>query len=99
MRESSENGIIWLTMAKRRNAMQVNILDAKNSLSRLVAAAERGEEVVLARNGVPVAQLVKYQRMAVKPPGTWRGRVSPSENWDSAETNAQVAQLLEGGNR
>ena len=79
--------------------MQVNILDAKNSLSRLVAAAERGEEVVLARNGVPVAQLVKYQRMPVKPPGAWRNRVAPSDNWDSVETNAEVARMLEGAAR
>ena len=31
--------------------MQVNILEAKNRLSSLVVAAERDEEVVLARNG------------------------------------------------
>lgn len=86
-------------MAKQIELMQINILDAKNSLSRLVAAAERGEEVVLARNGVPVAQLIKYQRMTVKPPGAWRGRVAPSQDWDSAETNAQIARLLEGGDR
>ena len=76
--------------------MQVNILDAKNSLSRLVAAAERGEEVVLARNGVPVAQLVKYQRPTVKPPGAWCGTVKLKKGWDSAETDAEVARLLEG---
>ena len=76
--------------------MQVNILDAKNSLSRLVAAAEQGEEVVLARNGVPVAQLVKYQRPAVKPPGAWRQKVKAQAGWDSAETDAEVARLLEG---
>jgi len=31
---------------------------AKTKLSELVAAAERGEEVVIARNGVPAARLV-----------------------------------------
>jgi prevent-host-death family protein len=76
--------------------MQVNILDAKNSLSRLVAAAEQGEEVVLARNGVPVAQLVKYQRPMVKPPGAWRGTVKVKKGWDSPEADAEVARLLEG---
>ena len=38
--------------------MQVNMLEAKAKLSQLVEAAERGEEVVIARNGLPVAQLV-----------------------------------------
>jgi prevent-host-death family protein len=38
--------------------MQVNMHDAKTKLSELVAAAERGEEVVIARNGEPAARLV-----------------------------------------
>lgn len=38
----------------------VNMLEAKSNLSRLVAAIESGEEreIVLARNGRPVARLV-----------------------------------------
>jgi len=76
--------------------MQVNIFDAKNSLSRLVAAAERGEEVVLARNGLPVAQLVRYERPAVKPPGAWHGKVEVVPGWDGAETDLEVARLIEG---
>lgn len=35
----------------------VNIYEAKSAFSRLVAAAEAGETVVIARNGKPVAQL------------------------------------------
>lgn len=38
--------------------IQVNIGQAKDRFSELVAAAERGEEVVIARAGVPVANLV-----------------------------------------
>jgi prevent-host-death family protein len=38
--------------------MQVNMHQAKSQLSELVAAAERGEEVVIARSGTPVARLV-----------------------------------------
>lgn len=37
---------------------QVNILDARNSLSRLVAAVGDGAEVVIANRGKPVARLV-----------------------------------------
>lgn len=37
--------------------MQVNILEAKNQLSRLVKAAQAGEEVIIANHGVPVARL------------------------------------------
>lgn len=38
--------------------MQMNIAEAKAKLSELVAAAERGEEVVLARGGNPVVRIV-----------------------------------------
>ena len=34
------------------------MLDAKTRLSELVVAAERGEDVVIARAGVPAARLV-----------------------------------------
>jgi prevent-host-death family protein len=40
----------------------VNIHEAKASLSSLVARAERGEEVFIARRGVPVARLVALAR-------------------------------------
>lgn len=36
----------------------VNVLDARNNLSRLVAVAEAGGEVVIARRGKPVARIV-----------------------------------------
>jgi len=38
--------------------MKVNILEAKNRLSRLIKAAQAGEEVVIANRGEPVARLV-----------------------------------------
>jgi len=38
--------------------MQVNMHDAKTRLSELVAAAESGEEVVIARGGTPAVRLV-----------------------------------------
>jgi len=38
--------------------MQMNIAEAKAKLSELIAAAERGEEVFIARGGHPVARIV-----------------------------------------
>jgi len=38
--------------------MQVNMLEAKNQLSRLVRAAQAGEEVVIAQRGIPAVKLV-----------------------------------------
>jgi antitoxin (DNA-binding transcriptional repressor) of toxin-antitoxin stability system len=47
----------------------VNMLEAKSSLSRLVAAVESGAEteIIIARNGRPAAKLV-----AIGPPRTGR---------------------------
>jgi prevent-host-death family protein len=39
---------------------QVNVHEAKTQLSRLLQAVEEGEEVVIARNGTPVAKLVPH---------------------------------------
>ncbi|MDM4764274.1 type II toxin-antitoxin system prevent-host-death family antitoxin [Galbitalea sp. SE-J8] len=39
----------------------INILDAKNSLSRLVAAASAGDDVVIARRGTPLVRLVPVE--------------------------------------
>jgi prevent-host-death family protein len=48
----------------------VNIHDAKTKLSQLVARAERGERITIARAGKPVAQLgpaPRAKRAAVPP--------------------------------
>ncbi len=39
--------------------MQVTIHEAKTHLSKLIAAVERGEEVVIARRDKPVVRLVR----------------------------------------
>lgn len=44
--------------------IQMNIAEAKAKLSELVAAAERGEEVVIARGGVAI---VRLSPVAAKP--------------------------------
>jgi prevent-host-death family protein len=38
---------------------QVSLREANQHLSRYIAAAERGEEVVITRRGKPIAKLVK----------------------------------------
>ncbi len=38
--------------------MQVNILEARNQLSRLIKAALAGEEVIIANRGEPVVRIV-----------------------------------------
>lgn len=44
----------------------MNVAEAKAKLSELVAAAERGEEVVIARGGRPVVRLVPASAAGVR---------------------------------
>jgi antitoxin (DNA-binding transcriptional repressor) of toxin-antitoxin stability system len=50
----------------------VNVHEAKTTLSALLAQVERGEEVIIARNGEPVARLSRYQPAPVRQKGSWR---------------------------
>ncbi|MEQ1566101.1 MAG: type II toxin-antitoxin system Phd/YefM family antitoxin [Myxococcota bacterium] len=62
----------------------VSVYDAKTHLSRLLDAVEAGEEVVITRNGRPVARLVA----AAPPPpqrrfGTLPGLATVAEDFDA----------------
>lgn len=41
--------------------MRVNVGQAKTDLSKLLARVEAGEEIEIARNGVPVARLTRIE--------------------------------------
>lgn len=59
----------------------VNVHEAKTHLSRLLARVEAGEEVVIARNGKPVARLVATERRRRRQPDTFRGRASIDDSF------------------
>ena len=66
-------------------AVTENIYAAQTHLSRLVAAALSGEEVVIAKAGKPLVCLVPYhERHPVKRhPGTGVGKFSMSDDFDA----------------
>lgn len=72
----------------------INILEAKTSLSRLVAAVESGEEkeIVIARNGRPVARLVPLQTRPGRQLGLLDGKVNVPEDFDAL--NDEVGKLF-----
>jgi prevent-host-death family protein len=69
-----------------------NMHDAKTHLSRIIERVERGEEIVIDRAGTPVAKIVplvrRVNRTAV---GSLAGQIDLSGDWDSPETNAEIA--------
>jgi prevent-host-death family protein len=72
---------------------QFNIHDAKTHLSRIIERVERGEEIVISRAGRPVAKVIPLVRTVSRTArGSLRGKLTLSEEWDSAETNASIAR-------
>ena len=75
--------------------MQVNMLEAKNQLSKLVKAALDGEDVVIANHGKPMVRLVKLvDQPKTRGYGAWKGLVEMADDWDSPETNAAIARAI-----
>ena len=70
-------------MTKRR--VQVNVHEAKTQLSKLLAEVERGAEVIIARDGRPVAKLVPFPGASVKRLrlDDWKGRIWMSPDFDA----------------
>lgn len=78
-----------------------NIHEAKTNLSRLIDAAERGEEVVIARNGVPAVKLVPVEKPdetkdtpGKRLIGMWAGRVVINDP-DWWKPDDELADLFE----
>ena len=71
--------------------MEVNIHEAKTHLSRLLQRVAAGEEVTIARAGVPVARLVPVEpkKQKIRPLGMDRGRV-----WLADDFNAPLPDDL-----
>ena len=62
----------------------VNIHEAKTHLSRLIEDVATGEEVIIARNGKPVARLLPIMpRSRPRRPGQWRGQVRIGSDFDA----------------
>ena len=69
----------------------VNVHEAKTQLSRLLAQAEAGEEVIIARNGQPVARLVRCQPRGKRKFGAWRGRLVVDDSFFDPLPEAELA--------
>jgi prevent-host-death family protein len=61
----------------------VSIHEAKTHLSRLIARAEAGEEIVVRRGARPVARIVAYEpRSAPRVPGRLKGQIVVGDDFD-----------------
>jgi prevent-host-death family protein len=78
--------------------MEVNIHEAKTHLSRLLQKVAAGEEVTIARAGVPVARLVAVtpKPKKIRPLGMDRGKIWVADDFD-APLPDDLLKLFYGG--
>ena len=62
----------------------VNIHEAKTRFSKLIIQASKGEEIIIARAGKPVAKLVALEKpKKSRKPGSAKGQVTMSDDFDA----------------
>ncbi|MBI2039690.1 type II toxin-antitoxin system Phd/YefM family antitoxin [Candidatus Microgenomates bacterium] len=64
----------------------VNIHDAKTNLSKLIEKTSKGEEVIIAKAGKPVAKLSPYkEKLKPRKLGLWKGKVWVPKDFDKED--------------
>lgn len=72
--------------------MQVNMYEAKTKLTSLVKLLDKEEEIIIARNGTPVAKLVPYTQTKERPFGTLKGKHVVPDDIDLC--NDEIAEMF-----
>ena len=70
---------------------RVNIHEAKTQLSRLLERVARGEEIVIARAGKPVARLVPWTAPRPRVLGLFAGEIEIADDFDELPEDIQAA--------
>ncbi len=75
--------------------MEINIHEAKTHFSRLLQRVAGGEEITIAKAGVPVARLVPIEpKLAERKLGVDRGKVWMAEDFDAPLPDDILAGFL-----
>lgn len=75
--------------------MEVNIHEAKTHLSRLLQRVAGGEEITIARAGVPIARLVAVRaKRATRPMGMDRDTLVIADDFDAPLPREVMAAFL-----
>jgi prevent-host-death family protein len=72
-----------IAVRSRGMAKILNLYEAKSRLSSLVEEAAAGEEVIIAKAGVPRARLVAVKSRVRRRPGGSKGRVRIAADFDA----------------
>jgi prevent-host-death family protein len=74
--------------------MEINVHEAKTHLSRLLQRVESGEEITIARAGIPVARLVPVASSRARAQGMDEGKIWMAADFDAPDP--QIEALFYG---
>jgi prevent-host-death family protein len=79
----------------------VNILDARNNLSRLISAAMRGEDVIISKRGTPLVRIVPIVDESARTGAAFSAWIAENpmprgSMRDSKDLDEQIAHEREG---
>lgn len=73
----------------------INIHQAKTNLSKLIERTAKGEEVIIAKSGKPVAKLVAYkEKLKPRKLGLLKGKIWVSPDFD--DEDEEINKLFYG---
>jgi len=80
----------------RTKQTQVNMHEAKTHLSSLVARSARGEKIVIARDGVPVARLVSIKKPGPRRRsfGRLKGKITMRDDFCDPLSEAELESMF-----
>lgn len=77
-------------------AITVDVHEAETQLLRLLEQVERGEEVIVARSGRPIARLLPYQvNDRPRPLGRYAGKIVIDPDFDDYDD--EITAMFEDG--
>lgn len=76
--------------------MIVNISDAKTHLSKLIDRVYHGEKIVIAKNNLPIADLVMHVPTGKRTLGLLKGQFQLPDDFNAPD--AQIEQMFYGDN-
>jgi antitoxin (DNA-binding transcriptional repressor) of toxin-antitoxin stability system len=81
--------------------MQVNLQYAEDHLADLVSAVDAGQEVEISRPDKPAVRLILVSPVTPKSRsgmiGSGKGKIWVADDWDSKETNEEIARIFNDG--
>lgn len=73
----------------------INIHQAKTNLSKLIEKTQKGEDVIIAKAGKPVAKLTAYkEKLKPRKFGLWKGKVWMADNFN--DEDEEINKLFYG---